>query len=256
MSYSAFLSKNIPLIHNYLAILGIFPGIFYQRKDNITRTFGTSSISPSLHYRMSPFDNHEYAVKFFEPYALIVAQAIEQAFILCQKEQDYYTSNEMFGEWVDYPTTYKTQRLHYFVGNQLALAFRNHEDVRVLKEIGSTELLFKGRMRLRVNKVKDDLTFCTNNDTKREQAYRNPSAGDGSFDFAVAAPIYAGYRMNGLDELRDIYLIKYDHNEKQWHVKIDGSDASSIQTMTYEPIVPKPIVTPEEEPQVTRKKIA
>jgi hypothetical protein len=203
---------------------------------------------------MNPFDNHEYATDFLEPYAATIAQAIMEAFEDCRKQHNNHMSGDMLGEYVDFPLAQKTVYIHYLVGARLAKAFRDHDEVKVLQEVGNTELLFENRLRLRVNKVNDDLTFCTNNDTQREKAYRNPSGRGLAFGFAEVTPVYAGYRMLPTGELRDIYLIKYDQNEKQWHVGIDGSNPIAVQTMKYDPIVPTPTDTPEVLPVITRKK--
>lgn len=201
---------------------------------------------------MKPFDIQEYATEFFEPYASTIIQAIEQAFQDCDKMNDYYTQS-ILGKSVTFHPTYRTHYLHNLVNQRLVEAFDGNPDVKVLEKGGSIELLFEGRVRLKLNKVNDDLSLCTNNKTGKETAYRNPTALGVPFGFAEVAPIYLCYRMREDGQLWDINLIKYDHNERQWHVGIDGSNPDSVQTMKFGgPVVP--VISPEQLPAISLKR--
>lgn len=197
---------------------------------------------------MSQFDAPEYATVFFERYASVINEAIELGFQQCDAMYTLYLGS-FDKQWQPFPAAYRTSFLHHSINNCLKEKLGAFEDVRVVENGSHLEFVFQECARLKVNKANDDLSLCTNNGTGKEQAYRYPSGPGLVFGYADITPIYLVYRMRKDGSLWDVKLMKYDFNERQWHVGIDGSNPDAIRPIVFNTPV-APTIAPSELPVI------
>ncbi|MGI4864612.1 MAG: hypothetical protein ACRYFZ_11880 [Janthinobacterium lividum] len=196
-------------------------------------------------------NSSEDAHTFFADYRRLLMTAVENGIQSTDDCHDFFTRT-IIRESVAHHNTYRTPEIHYRVTEWAAQLFGDMPGVRV--DFGpnhSLVLVFKDKVQVRFQKMNRDFTFPTNNGTKREQDFRNPSAN--LFGQLPLESVYAAYRLKSSGELADLQLVGMDEDEGKWFYNVGrstGEDPLDIP-FTQEPVTP--IVNPDELVRPRRK---
>jgi hypothetical protein len=204
---------------------------------------------------MFELPDHESAQDFFAPHYATFIAAVEQAFRDCDETLNNYALH-CIGNPVSLHANQRTPLIHTMVQFQAAKLFGDVEGVEVVMETnGTVELVFDKSIRLRFQKMSDELKFCTTVNSYRERVFRNRSSLGGFLDFSAEAlfPVYAGYTLRPSGEFNNIFLMHWDHNVKQWEIDVKRQQGSTDQELPFitQPVVPAlapglaPLVTPK-----------
>jgi hypothetical protein len=189
-------------------------------------------------------NSSEDAHAFFAEYGRLFMTAVENGIQATDDCHNFFTSN-IIREPVAHHNTYRTPEIHCKVTEWAAQLFGDAPGVRV--DFGpnhSLVLIFQDKVQVRFQKMNRDFTFPTNNGTKREQGFRNPSAN--MFGQMPLESVYAAYRLKPSGELADLQLVGMDEDEGKWFYNVGrstGEDPLDIP-FTQEPVAP--VVNPSE----------
>lgn len=200
--------------------------------------------------------DHTSAESFFAPYYAAFLAAIEQAFTDCDETLNNYALH-CIGEPVSFHANQRTPVIHTMVQFQAARLFTGVAGVEVRPEVnGTIEFVFHDKVRLRFQKMNDNLTFCTTGNSYRERFYRNRSSLGGIIDFTAEAlfPVYAGYTLRQTGEFDALFLMHWDHNAEVWRVDVKRQQGATDQQIPFVTPPVAPVLVPGQQPMVTPKK--
>ena len=198
-------------------------------------------------------NSSEDAHAFFAEYRQRFLMAIENGIQSTDDCHEHFQRNHI-REAVSHHNAYRTHDIHFHTQEWAVQLFRDAPDVRI--EDGpnrSIVFVFKDLVAVRFQKMNRDFTFPTNNGTKREHDFRNPSAN--LFGQLPLECVYAAYRFKPSGELADLQLVGMDDNECKWFYNVGrntGEDPLDIP-FAQDPVTPQ--VAPDQLVQPRRKNL-
>lgn len=198
-------------------------------------------------------NSSEDAHAFFAEYRQLFLTAVQNGIQATDECHEYFTRT-IIRDAVSHHNAYRTHDIHYRAQEWAIQLFRDVPGVRIEEGPNhSLVLVFKDLVMVRLQKMNRDFTFPTNNGTKRERDFRNPTLD--LFGQQPLECVYAAYRLKSSGELADLQLVGMDDNECKWFYNVGrnlGEDPLDIP-FAQDPITPQ--VNPDQLVKPRRKNL-